>query len=148
MDVSEEVNKVPTPSYADIDIRDVTEDANVVSPRLYRTDAIESTFKEQTPIPDAPLPKLSKMTNMLMSRANPDCEVPVASTTDEEGEEAVNPNVSNPKPLSPIIEQSECGTPAVGNVQPLSPSVEKNMVETSSLEDPNPSIVVEKVSVP
>ncbi|CAF1918962.1 unnamed protein product [Brassica oleracea var. botrytis] len=68
MDVSEEVNKVPTPSYADIDIRDVTEDANVVSPRLYRTDAIESTFKEQTPIPDAPLPKLSKMTNMLMSR--------------------------------------------------------------------------------
>ncbi|CAF2054565.1 unnamed protein product, partial [Brassica napus] len=162
------VNKVHTPSYADIEIHEVNEDANAVSPQFHRTDAVESTFKEQTPIPAAPLPKHFKddepvnvtwgesnphmynsgtkdtATDPATSGANPDCEVPVTSTTDEEGEE-VDPNVRNPKPLSPIIEESECGTPAVGNVQTVSPSEDQNMVETSSLEDPNPGVVVEAV---
>ncbi|KAF3524034.1 hypothetical protein F2Q69_00046542 [Brassica cretica] len=169
MAVSDEVNKVHTPSYADIEIHDVNEDANAVSPRFHRTDAVESTFKEQAPIHAAPLLKRFKddepvnvtwgessphmynsgikdtATDPATSGANPDCEVHVASTTDEEGEEAVNPNVRNPKPLSPIIDESECGTPVVGNVQPVSPSEEQNMVETSSLEDPNPGVVVEDV---
>ncbi|KAH0872294.1 hypothetical protein HID58_069656 [Brassica napus] len=184
MDVSDEVNKVHTPSYADIEIHEVNEDANAVSPQFHRTDAVEvmkpsfvsflrkcevgSTFKERTPIPAAPLPKHFKddepvnvtwgesnphmynsgtkdtATDPATSGANPDCEVPVTSTTDEEGEE-VDPNVRNPKPLSPIIEESECGTPAVGNVQTVSPSEDQNMVETSSLEDPNPGVVVEAV---
>lgn len=133
---------------------------------------MQSTFKEQTPIPAAPLPKRFKddkpvnvtwgesnphlynsgikaaATDPATSGTNPDCVVPVASTTYEEGGEAVNPNVSNPKPLSPMIKESKCGTPAVGNVQPVSPNVEQNMVETSSLEDPNPGVVVEEVRVP
>ncbi|CAN6927502.1 unnamed protein product [Brassica oleracea] len=54
------VNKVHTPSYADIEIHDVNEDANAVSPRFHRTDAVESTFKEQTPIHAAPLLKRFK----------------------------------------------------------------------------------------
>ncbi|KAF3511189.1 hypothetical protein F2Q69_00007162 [Brassica cretica] len=96
----------------------------------------ESTFKEQTPIPAAPLPKRFKddkpvnvtwgesnphlynsgikaaATDPATSGTSPDCVVPVASTTYEEGGEAVNPNVSNPKPLSPMIKESKCGTPA------------------------------------
>ncbi|CAN7010489.1 unnamed protein product [Brassica oleracea var. botrytis] len=41
MDVSEEVNNVPTPSYAGIEMRGVNEDANAVSPRFHRADAVE-----------------------------------------------------------------------------------------------------------
>ncbi|CDY61976.1 BnaUnng00720D [Brassica napus] len=41
MDVSEEVNNVPTPSYAGIEMRDINEDANAVSPRFHRADAVE-----------------------------------------------------------------------------------------------------------
>ena len=101
---------------------------------------MQSTFKERTPISAAPLPKHFKddkhvnftwgesnphlynsgikatATDPATSGANPDCEVPIASTTNEEGEEAVDPIASHPKPQSPIIEESECGTPAVGNV--------------------------------
>ncbi|CAF1955513.1 unnamed protein product [Brassica oleracea var. botrytis] len=141
----------------------VYEEPVFVLPQIY------STFKERTPISAAPLPKHFKddkhvnvtwgesnphlynsgikatATDPATSGANPDCEVPIASTTNEEGEEAVDPNVSHSKPQSPIIEESECGTPAVGNVQPVSPSVEQNTVETSTLEDPNPDLVVEAV---
>ncbi|KAF3558378.1 hypothetical protein F2Q69_00011574 [Brassica cretica] len=49
VDVSE-INNVPTPSYADIEMHDVNEDVNAVSRRFHRADAVESTFKEQTPI--------------------------------------------------------------------------------------------------
>nr|VDD60083.1 unnamed protein product [Brassica oleracea] len=58
--VNLKVNKVHTSSYADIEIRAVNEDANVVSPRFHRTDAVESNFKEQKPTPAAPLPKRFK----------------------------------------------------------------------------------------
>ncbi|KAG2313919.1 hypothetical protein Bca52824_017041 [Brassica carinata] len=150
MDVSDEVNKATTSSYADIDGGDIDDDAN------------ESTVNQQRPIPADLLPvrfKDEKPVNVMWGESNPhlytsgiratatdsatsvaslDCEVPVASTTGEEGEEAVNLDVSNPKPLSPIIEDSVSGIPVV---QSVTPTIKQNMVETSNLEDLNSGVV-------
>ncbi|KAL0716125.1 hypothetical protein Bca4012_065447 [Brassica carinata] len=179
MDVSDEVNKATTSSYADIDIGDVDDDANEgIFESTTRNDAnspakpsnaaivykepLFSTVNQKRPIPADLLPVRFKdekpvnvtwgesnphlytsgiratATDPATSVASPDCEVLVASTIGEKGEEAINLDVSNPKPLSPIIEDTESGTPVV---QSVTPTVEQNMVETSNLEDLNSGVV-------
>ncbi|KAL0854192.1 hypothetical protein Bca101_059344 [Brassica carinata] len=150
MDVSDEVNKATTSSYADIDIGDVDDDANestVNQKRPIPADLLPVRFKDEKPVNvtwGESNPHLytsgirATATDPATSVASPDCEVLVASTIGEKGEEAINLDVSNPKPLSPIIEDTESGTPVV---QSVTPTVEQNMVETSNLEDLNSGVV-------